>query len=98
MDNRTAKTNRRQPLILGATLGGQPVIRKGTKYGDLVWPGTKYPKYISGGGFYMNRLAVDLFQQFVKVTPKIPIDDALIGAVMKRIGKEGTVQLNFDFI
>ena len=56
-----------------------------------MWPGTRYPKYISGGGFYINRLAVDIFQQFVKITPKIPIDDALIGAVMKRLGHEGTV-------
>ena len=91
--NKTVETNKNLPLILGSPLSGQPVIRQGTKYGDKVWPGTKYPKYISGGGFYINRLAVEHFQQFLKVTPKIPIDDAFIGAVMKRIGQEGKLNM-----
>lgn len=90
--------NHEDPLILGALCGGSPPIRVPTsRYGDLIWPGNFYPNYISGGGFYLNRAALNTFQQFIKVTPMIPIDDAFIGVAMERAGQRESIVANWDF-
>ena len=43
-------------------------------------------KSSQGGGLLLNRLASDVIQFFIKITPKISIDDALIGIIMKDRG------------
>ena len=73
---------------------GPAVKLKSDRYADFVWPGTTYPKYISGGGYYMNYQAIELFRKLVRITPMIPIDDALTGIVFQRGNHQGTVSRN----
>ena len=47
---------------------------------------TLFSKSSQGGGLLLNRLASDIIQFFIKITPKISIDDALIGIIMKDRG------------
>ena len=72
--------------IFGSLLETQPVERHSTKYGDELWPSKDYPTYVSGGGFLMNRKAALALQYYIKITPKINIDDAFIGVLMARAG------------
>ena len=54
-----------------------------SKYEDLVWPKTKYPPYVSGGGLVMNRAAVQVLRNAIPKNPVIPIDDAFVGICLK---------------
>lgn len=69
--SRTTKAN--LPLIYGARLGHQPVLKSGgTKYTDEVYPEFFYPPYVSGAGIFMNRVAMMMIlSQFrMKMTVK----------------------------
>ena len=52
-----------QAAIYGSILETQPVDRHSTKYGDDLWPSAEYPTYVSGGGFLMNKVAMDNIQE-----------------------------------
>ena len=39
----------------------------------------------------MNRIAMDAIQYYIKITPKINIDDAFIGVLMKRAKMENNL-------
>lgn len=70
---------------------GTAVKAKGDRYADYMWPGSIYPDYVSGGGYYMNFAAMELFRELVRLTPMIPIDDALTGVVFQRSDRQEIV-------
>lgn len=87
MEDFTVAENITEPAIYGCQLGGQPAERKpGSRYADFKWPEPVYPKYISGGGFLMNRAAAVTLQKQIPRTPVISIDDAFIGIAMVKAG------------
>lgn len=85
-NDRQATLKKPMGSIFGSLLETQPVERHSTKYGDNLWPVHDYPTYVSGGGFLMNRKAAMALQYYIKITPKINIDDAFIGVLMSRAG------------
>ena len=90
LEDFTSKENATVPAVYGCQLGGQPPERKpGSRYADFKWPESIYPKYISGGGFLMNRAAAAVLRTQIPLTPVITIDDALIGIAMARAGHPG---------
>ena len=91
------KDNVTTAALWGCALGGQPVERSSTKYGDKLWPEDTYPRYVSGGGFLMNAKAMVRVQDMIKITPMIPIDDAFIGICMRRAGLEDNIYMDTRF-
>jgi len=87
-DERQATLTKPMGSVFGSLMKNQPVNRDKSKYGDKLWPSNHYPTYVSGGGFLMNRMAAMALQYYIKITPKIDIDDAFIGAVMSRAGTD----------
>jgi len=87
-DERQALLEKPMGSVYGSLMQYQPVNRGKGRYGDKLWPSNHYPTYVSGGGFLMNRKAAMAIQYYIKITPKIDIDDAFIGALIERAGPQ----------
>ena len=83
--------DKRKNLFLGSVLRGSPrILDPKWKYyvSYNLYPEKIYPPYVSGGGFIMsNSMAARLFRATL-TTRIIPIDDAFLGILLKKIGVE----------
>ncbi|XP_078481465.1 N-acetyllactosaminide beta-1,3-N-acetylglucosaminyltransferase 2-like [Ciona intestinalis] len=82
--------NRRTNLFVGSVLNGSPrILNPASKYyvSYNLFPERLYPAYVSGGGFVMSgAMAIRLFQASLQ-SRIIPIDDAFMGILVKKIGE-----------
>jgi len=81
-------TEKRNDMFVGSVLDGSPrILDARSKYyvSYNLYPGKLYPAYVSGGGFVMSgNMTVRMFQASLKERI-IPIDDAFLGILLKRI-------------
>ena len=75
-------------IFIGSVLDGSPAVRDDwSKYYTprSLYRDNYYPVYVSGGGYVMStRIASKLYEQIPHVR-LIPIDDAFVGILLKRI-------------
>ena len=81
---------KKDDIFIGSVLDGSPAVRDDwSKYYTprSLYRDNYYPVYVSGGGYVMStRIATKLYEQIPHVG-LIPIDDAFVGLLLKRINK-----------
>ena len=81
---------KKDDVFIGSVLDGSPAVRDDwSKYYTprSLYRDDYYPVYVSGGGYVMStRIATKLYEQIPHVS-LIPIDDAFVGILLKRIKK-----------
>jgi len=86
-------TNDKNNMFIGSVLNGSPAIRDDwSKYYTprSLYEKHSYPIYVSGGGYIMSTsIATKLYREIPYVR-LIPIDDAFVGLLLKRINKRPT--------
>eukprot|EP00943_MAST-04B_sp_MAST-4B-sp1_P007829 g7829.t1 len=91
-------TNDKKNMFIGSVLDGSPAVRDDeSKYYTprSLYDKSTYPMYVSGGGYLMSTSIATRLYREIPYVRLIPIDDAFVGLLLRRINKRPTNNVQF---